>query len=169
MKLHNTDILAKRLATGTDPLVLGRRQFLISAAAVTGGLALGITSGWATQASAGARDQSIPWAPEAPPTNELSAWINIAADNTVTFSVPTPEIGNGSMTQVAMNLTEELACNWADVRIEFCSIQRDYLEKGIYTSGFLPFFGGHGTDEVRMKFALQLGASARERLKTAAA
>jgi isoquinoline 1-oxidoreductase beta subunit len=73
------------------------------------------------------------------------------------------------MTQVAMNVTEELACDWAHVRTEMCSMQRDYLENGVYNSGFLPFFGGHGTDKVRMAHALQLGASARERLKTAAA
>jgi len=101
--------------------------------------------------------------------NELSAWIEIAGDDTVTMRVPSPEIGNGAMTQVAMNITEELACDWSRVKVEFCSIQRDYLEKGVYNSGFLPFFGGHGTDKVRMNHALQLGASARERLKAAAA
>ena len=104
-----------------------------------------------------------------PDGNELSAWIEIANDDTVTIRVPTPEIGNGAMTQVAMNVTEELQCDWSRVKVEFCSIQRDYLEHGVYNSGFLPFFGGHGTDSVRMKHALQLGASARERLKAAAA
>jgi isoquinoline 1-oxidoreductase subunit beta len=98
-----------------------------------------------------------------------AAWIEIATDDTVTIRVPSPEIGNGAMTQVAMNVTEELACDWSRVKVEFCSIQRDYLEKGVYNSGFLPFFGGHGTDKVRMAHALQLGASARERLKAAAA
>jgi hypothetical protein len=101
--------------------------------------------------------------------SELSPWVEIARDDTVTMRVPTPEIGNGAMTQIAMNVTEELACDWSRVRVEFCSIQRDYLEKGVYNAGFLPFFGGHGTDKVRMTRALQVGASARERLKAAAA
>src|SRR3546814_2468163 len=73
------------------------------------------------------------------------------------------------MTQVAMNVAEELQCDWSRVRVESGSILRNQIENGVYSSGFLPFFGGHGTDKERMKFALQLGASARERLKEAAA
>ena len=55
------------------------------------------------------------------------------------------------------------------MRIEFASVRRDYVEKGIYTVGRQPMFSGHGTDPERMKMALQLGASARERLQRAAA
>src|SRR6516165_6436244 len=132
-----------------------RRAFVICAPSVVTGLALGIFPEIA-------RPRSVRGA-------ELGAWIHIDPDDTVTVRVPTPEIGNGAMTQVAMNVTEELACDWAHVRTEMCSMQRDYLENGVYNSGFLPFFGGHGTDKVRMAHALQLGASARERLKTAAA
>lgn len=145
--------------------MLDRRQFLISAAVVAGGMALGIAPASAEACAVG----SDPWAPDTPEGKELSAWIQICTDDTVIFQVPTPEIGNGAMTQVAMNITEELACAWSHVKVEFCSIHRDYVDKGVYTSGFLPFFGGHGTDKVRMTHALQLGASARERLKAAAA
>jgi isoquinoline 1-oxidoreductase beta subunit len=134
-----------------------RRQFIVSVSLAAGGLALGI---------APARAKTGPAANDG---SELSAWIEIAADDTVTIRVPTPEIGNGAMTQVAMNVTEELHCDWSRVKVEYCSMQRDYLEQGVYNSGFLPFFGGHGTDPVRMTHALQLGASARERLKAAAA
>lgn len=157
--------MAVSAESSKGPMTLGRRQFLISAAVVAGGMALGIAPAPA-EACAVRRD---PWAPEAPEGSELSAWIEICPDDTVIFRVPTPEIGNGAMTQVAMNITEELECAWSRVRVEFCSIHRDYVDKGVYTSGFLPFFGGHGTDKVRMAHALQLGASARERLKAAAA
>jgi len=142
-----------------------RRQFVVSASLAAGGLALGIVS---IKAKASV-SVSGPWTPDAIEGSELSPWVEIAADDTVTMRVPTPEIGNGAMTQVAMNVTEELACDWSRVKVEFCSIQRDYLDKGVYNSGFLPFFGGHGTDKVRMTRALQIGASARERLKAAAA
>lgn len=144
--------------------LLDRRQFVVSVSLAAGGLALGIVPAKAATANAALG----PWASDLVEGNELSAWIEIAKDDTVTIRVPTPEIGNGAMTQVAMNVTEELNCNWSLVKVEFCSMQRDYLEKGVYNSGFLPFFGGHGTDDVRMKHALQLGASARERLKAAA-
>jgi len=142
-----------------------RRQFVVSASLAAGGLALGIVS---VKAKASVL-ASGPWTPDAVEGSELSPWVEIARDDTVTMRVPTPEIGNGAMTQIAMNVTEELACDWSRVRVEFCSIQRDYLEKGVYTAGFLPFFGGHATDKVRMARALQVGASARERLKAAAA
>lgn len=158
-----------RKGAGELPASMERRQFLISASVVAGGLALGIIPGCSREAGATKAGPTIPWGPDAAQGNELSAWIEIAADDTVTFRVPTPEIGNGSMTQVAMNLTEELACDWDKVKVEFSSVHRDYTEDGVYASGFLPFFGGHGTDKVRMTYALQLGASARERLKAAAA
>ena len=143
-------------------LVVDRRAFLIASTVAGGGLALGLS------APAGAKP-SGPWGPDKAAGTEFSAWIEIAPDSTVTIRVPTPEIGNGAMTQVAMNVTEELGCAWGDVKVEFASIQRDALEQATYTSGFLPFFGGHGTEKVRMTHALQLGASARERLKAAAA
>jgi isoquinoline 1-oxidoreductase subunit beta len=142
--------------------LLDRRQFLISVSLAAGGLALGLVSS-ESQAT------DVPWSSDVRERNELCAWVEVANDDTVTMRLPTPEIGNGAMTQVAMNITEELGCDWARVKVQFCSIQRDYLEKGVYNSGFLPFFGGHGTDKVRMTHALQLGASARERLKSAAA
>ncbi len=145
--------------------MFSRRQFIVSASLTAGGLALGVVSADADPTGT----PSTTWGSDGVAGHELSAWIEIAADDTVTIRGPTPEIGNGSMTQIAMNVAEELACDWSRVKAEFCSIQRDYLEKGVYNVGFLPFFAGHANDKVRMKHALQLGASARERLKTAAA
>jgi isoquinoline 1-oxidoreductase beta subunit len=140
-----------------EQTTLTRRQFIVSASLAAGGLALGVVSAHADPRA------------EAAAGTELSAWIEITADDTIIIRGPTPEIGNGSMTQVAMNVTEELACDWSRVRVDFCSIQRDYLEKGVYSIGFQPFFGGHSTEKPRIQHGLQLGASARERLKAAAA
>jgi isoquinoline 1-oxidoreductase subunit beta len=154
-----------RAATSRRQVNQDRRQFIVSASLAAGGLALGIVS----VKAAASVSAFGPWSSDAIAGGELSPWIEIGKDDTVTMRVPTPEVGNGAMTQIAMNVTEELGCDWSRVRVEFCSIQRDYLEKGVYNSGFLPFFSGHGTDKVRMTRALQLGASARERLKAAAA
>lgn len=144
-----------------------RRQFLISAAAIGGGMALGTTD---TFAKAKVPTKPVtPWAGGESRGTAFSAWMEIAADDTVTVHVPEPEIGNGAMTQVAMTISEELECDWANVRTVFASIQRNHLEKGVYAIGFQPFFGGHSTQQPRFNHALQLGASARERLKAAAA
>ena len=148
------------------PIALDRRGFLVSTAAVSGGMALGIGSAAAASQRAAAAG---PWGPDAAAGIEFSPWIEIAADDTVTVRVPQPEIGNGAMTQAAMTVTEELECDWSKVRIAFASIRRNYVEKGVYNIGFQGFFGGHSTAPERMQHILQLGASARERLKAAAA
>ena len=83
--------------------------------------------------------------------------------------MPNPESGNGTMTQMAMNVAEELQCAWQHIRVVNASVHRDYVESHVYTKGSLPFFSGHGTDKVRMAHCLRLGASARERLRLAAA
>jgi isoquinoline 1-oxidoreductase beta subunit len=150
---------------GMEQVTLDRRRFIISASVVAGGLALGIRS---ADSEAGVAVPG-PWGPDSGNGNELSAWIEITPDSTTIIRVPTPEIGNGAMTQVAMNVAEELACDWKRVKVEFCSISRNHTENGVYSSGFLSFFGGHSTAKPRMSQTLQLGASARERLKAAAA
>jgi isoquinoline 1-oxidoreductase subunit beta len=149
-------------------LSLDRRRFLVSTTVVAGGMALALSPADAAVKSK-ASGAPVPWGPDAAKGNELSAWIEIAADDTVTIRVPNPESGNGTMTQMAMNVTEELGCAWKHIRVENASVHRDFVEDHVYTKGSLPFFGGHGTDKERMAHTLQLGASARERLKGAAA
>jgi isoquinoline 1-oxidoreductase beta subunit len=148
-----------------NAITLDRRRFLVSVTVVSGGMALGIGSAGARAAAA---PVTGPWGPDSAVGIEFSPWIEIAADDTVTVRVPQPEIGNGAMTQAAMTVTEELECDWSKVRIAFASIQRNHIEKGVYNVGFQGFFGGHSTATERMAHVLQLGASARERLKAAA-
>lgn len=144
-----------------------RRQFLAVGAAVGGGLAIGIGPAFAKGAEA--KTAAGPWAADQLRGAAFSAWVEIAPDDSVTINVPVPEIGNGVMTQIAMNIAEELDCDWAKVRPVFASIQRNFIEKEVYAVGFQPFFGGHGADRHRLDHCLQLGASARERLKAVAA
>ena len=144
---------------------LNRRSFLLSTVAFGGGMALSLMI---PRTSSAASMNSEPWM-QAEEASEFSPWVAITADDQVIVRVPTPEIGNGAMTQTAMNITEELRCDWEKVKAEFAPVNRDYRDQGVYSVGFLPYFGGHGTDKVRMKYALQVGASARERLKAAAA
>ena len=143
---------------------IDRRGFLITTAVVGGGMALGLSAQAAVQGG-----QTVPWGPGVASGDEFSPWIEIAPDDTVTVRVPTPECGNGAMSQAAMNVAEELHCDWSKVRVVFASYARDFAEKGAYNTGFLSFFSGHSTGKLRLQKTLQLGASARERLKMAAA
>ena len=150
---------------GTMP-TLSRRQFIVSTAVIGGGMALGLVP--ADAAFLGAE----PWAASDALTGaEFSPWISITPDDIVTVRVATPEIGNGVMTQTPMTVAEELACDWSKIRAEYAPTSRDYRDGGIYSPGDAPtgYFSGRSTAEDRMKLLLQVGASARERLKAAAA
>lgn len=144
---------------------LSRRRFIVSTALAGGGMALGLTP------SEAATVGSEPWTVGGPAGAEFTPWIAIGADDVVTVRVATPEIGNGAMTQTPMTIAEELNCDWSKIRVEFAPTSRDYRENGCYAMGESPqgYFSGRSTNPERMKLLLQVGASARERLKAAAA
>jgi len=147
---------------------ISRRQFIVSTAIFGGGMALGITQGDSDAATVAAQ----PWDTIEPSAgSEFTPWISIGADDIVTVRVATPEIGNGTMTQTPMTIAEELNCDWSKIRVEFAPTSRDYRENAVYTLGEGPqgYFSGRSTNPERMKLLLQVGASARERLKAAAA
>jgi isoquinoline 1-oxidoreductase beta subunit len=153
---------------GSMPTI-SRRQFIVSSAAFGGGMALGIVTAESAEA---ALLGPHPWGDtDALPGAELNAWISIGADDIVTVRVATPEIGNGVMTQTPMLVAEELACDWNKIRAEFAPTSRDYREDNVYSKSdpVTGYFSGRSTNPERMKLMLQVGASARERLKAAAA
>ncbi len=150
-------------------LRMTRRQFVITSAQVGGGMALSIAAGDAVAAALAHRE---PWSrPLGRGAVEINPWISISPDDSVLIRVASPESGNGVMTQCAMTVTEELRCDWAKVRVESISLNRDYQENLVYSTpgDFVATFAGRSTIPERMEYLLQLGASARERLKAAAA
>jgi isoquinoline 1-oxidoreductase beta subunit len=145
---------------------LSRRELLIAACAIGGGMALSI------RIAQSATSDREPWTHKSPQRSiELNPWIEIWPDDTVLVRVQSPESGNGALTQNAMTVTEELRCDWAKVRAELISAQRDFREDKPYSSvsGMAATFAGRSTLPERMQLLLQAGASARERLKAAAA
>jgi len=148
---------------------ISRRQFIVSSAAFGGGMALGVVSADSADA---AFLGPVPWGEtDALPGAEFTPWISIGADDIVTVRVATPEIGNGAMTQTPMLVAEELACDWNKIRVEFAPTSRDYREDSVYSKNdpTIDYSSGRSTNPERMKLMLQVGASARERLKAAAA
>ncbi|HEX4407834.1 MAG TPA: molybdopterin cofactor-binding domain-containing protein [Xanthobacteraceae bacterium] len=93
---------------------LHRRTFLIGVSAAAGGVTLGF---------------SVPFAPksaraEAPAQDtdrEITCWVVIAPDDTVTIRVAHDEMGQGATTGLAMLVAEELECDWSKVRTEIIS------------------------------------------------
>jgi len=146
--------------------ILTRREFMVATASVAGGMSISI------QLVAAAVSDGKPKAlPARDDVVELSPWIDIAPDDTVVIRVQSPESGNGVLTQNAMTVAEELHCDWRKLRVANFSARRDFLEGNVYssTSGIGATFAGRSTLPDRMQLLLQTGASARERLKAAAA
>ncbi len=137
---------------------MNRRDFIIATSVVGGGMAIGL----APRASEAAQTSA---------PSELTPWIVIGADSTVTVRVPGPETGTGNSTQAAMFVTEELGCDWNDVRVEPISFNRNTREGNVYlgATGIWSTFAGAGASGDVMKTLMQAGASARERLRAAAA
>jgi isoquinoline 1-oxidoreductase subunit beta len=135
-----------------------RREFIVAASVIGGGMAIGLVP----RANAAA-DGSV--------AAELTPWIVIGADNVVTVRVPGPESGTGNSTQAAMFVAEELNCAWDDVRVEPISFNRNSREGNLYlgATGIWSTFAGAGASGDVMKALTQAGASARERLRAAAA
>jgi isoquinoline 1-oxidoreductase beta subunit len=134
---------------------LDRRSFLVGASAAGAGLALGFT---------------IPLAPAplraAAIACELSGWVVIAPDDTVTIRVAHAEMGQGVMTALAMLVAEELECDWAKVGTAFV-LPGENLRKN-------RAWGDMSTGASRSIASSQLylrraGAAAREMLIAAAA
>src|SRR3981081_4800258 len=92
--------------SGAAPLT--RRTFLASVGAIGGALTLGF---------------DIPFGPQPVYASgagpEITAWIVIASDDTVTIRVAKSEMGQGSFTALPMLVAEELECDWSKVKAEF--------------------------------------------------
>ena len=102
---------------------LSRRNFIVSSLSTAGGLALG----FAMPGIASARPLTgAPWSNDAGAVaNEVNAWIVIDPDETITIRIPHSEMGQGAGTANPMLVAEELECDWAKIKGEFASPNRN--------------------------------------------
>ena len=138
-----------------------RRHFLKVSVATGGGMIIAFCIPDALASSV----QSKPWT--TPPEGaEINAWLAIDKDGNVTIRVPHTEMGQGALTAVSMMIAEELNVDWTRVRAVFADPQRHLLNDNVYKS-----MNTSGSAVVRRQHPhiMQAGASARERLKEAAA
>jgi isoquinoline 1-oxidoreductase subunit beta len=143
---------------------LSRRRFITTSLTAAGGFALGVgIGGPAAAASLGIR----PWGDDAKRyPGEVNAWVVIEPDDTVIIRYGRAEMGQGSFTALPQILTEELECDWAFVKPEYASANRNLKENKVY--GSLSTGGSRAVRETG-EVVQQAGASARERLIAAAA
>ena len=78
------------------------------------------------------------WCPTiATGTPQLTTWVKIGADNTVSVVVPHCEMGTGVHTALAMMCAEELEADWSQVRVEEAPGTDDYAN-GYLVRVFVP-------------------------------
>jgi isoquinoline 1-oxidoreductase beta subunit len=145
--------------------ILSRRQFIVSTAlTAAGGLALGVGLAGPSEA---ATLSTRPWNDDDKRSpGEINAWIVIEPDDTVIIRYGRAEMGQGSFTALPQIVAEELECDWAFVKPEYASANRNLKENKVY--GSLATGGSRAVRETG-DLVQQAGASARARLIAAAA
>jgi isoquinoline 1-oxidoreductase beta subunit len=135
---------------------INRRTFLISSAAVGGGLALGLRLPPFGPAVVRAADGSP----------EITVWVVIRPDNTTVIRVVRAEMGQGTITGLAQLVAEELECDWNRVVIEYPTPGESVARKRVWGD-----FSTGGSRGIRMShdYVRKGGAAARVMLVQAAA
>ena len=105
----------------TEIINPGRRSFLKTGAALSGGLILGFYLPPGALAKARVTKAKAASAPFAP-----SIWLRIGADDGVTVVCSALEIGQGIMTSMPMLVAEELDADWNKIRVEWAPADPAY-------------------------------------------
>ena len=144
--------------------ILSRRSFIAAGLSAAGGLVVAVAlPDFAAAIPLGPE----PWGPEQLKTaGEVNVFVVVEPDNAILLRIAKSEMGQGVMTALAMIVAEELECDFAKVKVEYASANRNFVDGGPYGQ-----MGTGGSSSVRRsRVALQqAGASARARLVAAAA
>jgi isoquinoline 1-oxidoreductase beta subunit len=149
---------------------MDRREFLISTAAVGGGMALSLYLPDASPAASTAEDilagkvSTRLWLPPIEGGVEVNPWIVIKPDDSVLIASAGPIWA--VLTSNPMMICEELECDWSKVHSVYADPNRHVNENNLYDH-----LHTEASSSVRLCRVMyqQAGASARERLKAAAA
>jgi isoquinoline 1-oxidoreductase subunit beta len=139
-----------------NPTSLNRRAFVIGAAAIGSGLALGLDIPFGGPEIARAADGSP----------EVNAWVVIQPDDTVVIRIARSEMGQGTLTGLAQLVAEELECDWSKVTTEYPTPGQSVARKRVWGD-----FSTGGSRGIRTshEYVRKGGATARVMLIQAAA
>src|SRR6202521_1134196 len=135
---------------------IDRRAFIVSAAAASGGLALGLEIPFGGVGVATAQAASP----------EVNAWVVIHPDDTVVIRIARSEMGQGTLTGLAQLVAEELDCDWSKVTTEYPTPGQNVARKRVW--GDFSTAGSRGIRESN-EYVRKGGATARLMLIQAAA
>ena len=131
------------------------RRAFIGAGTITGG---GFLLGVAGVALAPSRHSLVPAGSDA--SGQLTTWIAVSPDSTVTILVPHCEMGQGTPTALAMMAAEELETVWSQVRVEEAPALDAYANGYIIRAvggGYVPAVLGRSVDYSAFKMAEWFG------------
>jgi isoquinoline 1-oxidoreductase subunit beta len=133
---------------------MNRRSFIVSSAAVTGGLAIGFNP----------FETKIVRAQDGSP--EINAWVVIQPNDRVVIRVARSEMGQGTITGLAQLVAEELECDWNKVTYEYPTPGQNLKRKRVWGD-----FSTGGSRGIRTshEYVRKGGATARVMLVQAAA
>src|SRR5262249_60116709 len=97
---------------------------------------------------------------------EITAWVVIRPDDTVFIRIAKSEMGQGSLTGLAMLLAEELECDWGKVATEFAPPHENLARNRVWGDMST---GGSRSIRGSQEMLRKAGATAREMLIAAAA
>jgi isoquinoline 1-oxidoreductase beta subunit len=140
---------------------MNRRSFIVSAAAVGGGLALGFDLPFGGPQAIRAQDLGAPAG-----SPEINAWVVIQPDDTVVIRIARSEMGQGSLTGLAQLVAEELECDWSKVTTEYPTPGQNVARKRVWGD-----YASTGSRSIResQDYVRKGGAAARMMLIQAAA
>src|SRR5260221_1749420 len=146
----------KRKAVMNYRRKMSRRNFVVTAAAAGGGLALGLDIPLGGLPVTRAQEGSP----------EINAWVVVKRDDTVVIRVARSEMGQGTLTGLCQLVAEELECDWSKVTWEFPTPGQNVARKRAWGD-----FSTGGSRGIRMshEYVRQGGAAARLMLIQAAA
>src|ERR1700739_557317 len=135
---------------------LNRRAFVIGAASVGAGLAIGLDIPFGGPTVVRAADGSP----------EVNAWVVIQPNDTVVIRIARSEMGQGTLTGLAPLVAEELACDWSKVTTESPTPGQSVARKRVWGD-----FSTGGSRGIRTsnEYVRKGGATARIMLIQAAA
>ena len=139
-----------------NQVALTRRQFVVSSALASGGLALGFHFPAAAQSN----ELSTLGG------DEINAWVVVRPDDSCVIRIARAEMGQGTHTGLAQLVAEELECDWAKVSLQTFTPGQNLARKRVWRN--MSTGGSRGIRESH-EYVRQGGAAARIMLLKAAA
>src|SRR5690242_13259636 len=131
---------------------MNRREFIVTSAAASGGLAIGLP----LKASSQAKDSGA----------QVNIWVVVKPDDTCVIRIARSEMGQGTLTGLAQLVAEELECDWKKVTTESITAGQNLARKRVWGE-----MGTGGSRGIRTShdYVRRGGAAARMMLLQAAA